>query len=580
MNALRIAKGYTLPVDLAGETIAILAKRGAGKTNTATVLVEELVDAAVQVVVLDPVGAWWGLRSSASGERAGLDIPILGGHHGDIPLEQTAGALIADVALDTRRSLVLDLSELPSKAAVGRFVTDFAERLYRKKKPDSLLHLVLEEADSFAPQKVRGSERMQGAIEQIVRRGRSRGLGVTLITQRSAVLSKDVLTQADVLIVMRTTGPHDLRAIREWIDSRGDERGADVLSSLPGLATGEAWIWNPERDILDRVAVRARSTFDSSRTPRAGETLAEPKRTADIDLAKLGKQMQATVEKAKADDPAELRKRIRTLEQRLTKAEMMAPQQEEPKTIEVEKIVEVPAISTEVLQELATIGTTVRDAAQGLIDAVNRFPTAKDLAAGLSRMASPPPRPLPKTKPIIIASPDGGKTPSRVVSAEVNGNLSRPQQKVVDAVAWLDALSIAPEKTRVAVVAGYSPKSGGFNNLLGGLRSDGVLDYPRPGIVALTDAGKELANPGDIPVTSEGIQAKIMEKLSRPQQTVLQGVLDSYPDAIEKTELAGRAGYSAGSGGYNNLLGSLRSLGLIDYPSPGWVIAESVLFIH
>ena len=57
MKHLHLAPRFALPVDVAGEAIAILAKRGAGKTNTATVLVEELVDADVQVVIVDPVGA-------------------------------------------------------------------------------------------------------------------------------------------------------------------------------------------------------------------------------------------------------------------------------------------------------------------------------------------------------------------------------------------------------------------------------------------------------------------------------------------------------------------------------------------
>ena len=320
--SLQISETFALPVDVAGEAIAILAKRGAGKTNTATVLVEELVVAGVQTVVLDPVGAWWGLRSSADGKTDGLQIPILGGEHGDVQIEQTAGALIADVAIESGQSLVVDLSDLPSKAAVGRFVTDFAERLYRKKaRARSLLHVVLEEADEFAPQGQRAdTARMRGAIEQLVRRGRSRGLGVTLISQRSAVLNKDVLTQADLLIVMRTTGPHDLRAIRQWVTSRGDERGDEVLQSLPALTTGEAWIWNPERDLLQRLQVRRRQTFDSSTTPKAGAAKVEPAALAAIDLAALGEQIAATAAKAKAEDPRELRRQIAQLETRARQA--------------------------------------------------------------------------------------------------------------------------------------------------------------------------------------------------------------------------------------------------------------------
>lgn len=76
-RGLRVARGLELPVDVAGEALAILAKRGAGKTNTATVLVEELHAAGVQVVILDPVGAWWGIRSSADGHGLVAALPVL-----------------------------------------------------------------------------------------------------------------------------------------------------------------------------------------------------------------------------------------------------------------------------------------------------------------------------------------------------------------------------------------------------------------------------------------------------------------------------------------------------------------------
>jgi len=59
-----------------------------------------------------------------------------------------------------------------------------------------------------------------------------------------------------------------------------------------------------------------------------------------------------------------------------------------------------------------------------------------------------------------------------------------------------------------------------------------------------------------------------------------------YPQPVSKGELAERASaylgkpMSATSGGYFNNLGTLRSLKLIDYPSPGTVVALPVLFLE
>jgi DNA helicase HerA-like ATPase len=108
--ALRISREFSLPAEAVSETFAILAKRGAGKTYTAAVLVEELLKAGLHVVVVDPVGVWRGLRASADGQGEGLPIVILGGDYGDVPLEVGAGELIADLVVEEGLSVVLDLS--------------------------------------------------------------------------------------------------------------------------------------------------------------------------------------------------------------------------------------------------------------------------------------------------------------------------------------------------------------------------------------------------------------------------------------------------------------------------------------
>jgi len=589
---LRVSDTLSLPLDVAGETTAVLAKRGAGKTNTATVLVEELVGAGVQTVILDPVGAWWGIRHSADGKKPGLSIPILGGQHGDVPVEKTAGALIADVAVDARQSLLIDLSDLPSKAAANQFVTDFAERLYRRKaRQQSLLHLVLEEADEFAPQSGKGTERMRGAIEQIVRRGRSRGLGVTLITQRSAVLNKDVLTQADVLIVMRTTGPHDLRAIREWVSSRGDEHGGEVLHSLPELTTGEAWIWNPERDLIERVMIRRRATFDSSRTPKAGEQRAEPGRAAPIDLEALGEKIAATAEKAKAEDPAELRRQIRELEAKATNLEGKMSLLERATTREpevVETTVEVPVLTDDERRDLEAIRLgldtlsewdplfrrILDDIAGRLSEAaragangapIAERPRAEQAVMGeAARRRSPAaPRPAPP------AADPAGFTPST------------SQQRILNSLLALELIGVhEPDKTQLALFAEASPKSSGYTNNLGNLRTHGLIDYPAPRKVSLTAAGRVLADAGNAPTTAAELQAYVYTLVGASRARIVQHLVDIYPDEISKAGLAEEISVSAASSGYTNNLGSLRSLGLIGYPTPGWVRAEPVLFLE
>ena len=125
--SLKISDDFSLPVDVAGEAIGILATRGAGKSFTSAVLVEELFDAGIQVVVLDPTGVYWGLRG-ASEKKGGLPLYVFGGEHGDLPLEASSGELFADLAVEEPHSMVFDLSGFDTKSQQTRFGTQVMQR--------------------------------------------------------------------------------------------------------------------------------------------------------------------------------------------------------------------------------------------------------------------------------------------------------------------------------------------------------------------------------------------------------------------------------------------------------------------
>ena len=318
---LKIARGFSLPPQAVTQTFAIMARRGAGKTTTSGVMVEEMVKAGLPTCVVDPIGVWYGLRSSADGRSPGLPVVILGGEHGDAPLLPTAGAVVAEMLVDNPFPVVLDLS-LMSKTKARQFMVDFLETLYhRNRKP---LHLVLDEADRWAPQRVpKGGERLLGACEDVVRLGRARGLGVTLISQRPAVVNKDVLSQTEVLIAMQVTSSHDRKALNDWIDEHvTDEERREVIASLPSLQVGTAWVCSPGwLKTLVKIQVRRKETFDSSATPEIGAEAVAPTAFAAIDLDALQEKMAETIERAAETDPKAMRRRIVELSRQLAAAE-------------------------------------------------------------------------------------------------------------------------------------------------------------------------------------------------------------------------------------------------------------------
>lgn len=320
-RVIRLAPNCAINLDeFLTTTQAILAKKRVGKTYTAQVQAEALLEAGEQIVVIDPTDAWWGLRSSADGKAAGYPIVVFGGDHGDAPLEETAGVMLAEAIVADRFSAVLSLSKLKPKAR-ARFIADFLEAFYQLNR--EAMHLFIDEADVAAPQVSRTPEhdRALGATDEIVRRGGIKGIGVTLISQRSQLVNKDVLSQIDQLIVLRMNHPKDIRAVTDWLANHVKlDSVKEMIRSLPALPQGVGWVWIPDATIFERIAINPKKTFDSGATPKAGERRIKPKVLAPVDIEQLGEKIAATVERVKANDPTALKAEVARLKRELAAA--------------------------------------------------------------------------------------------------------------------------------------------------------------------------------------------------------------------------------------------------------------------
>ncbi len=290
-------------------------------SNAAAVMAEAMFAAGLPWVAIDPKGDWWGLRSNAAGDGPGLSVPIFGGLHGDLPLNPESGRLMSELIVEHNLTCILDVSRF-SKAARIRFATDFALRLYEPHQADPQpRHIFLEEADRLLPQRVtQDMAPCVGAYSDLIRLGGAFGLGVTLISQRAAVINKDGLTQVETMVAMRTTSPQDRKAIHDWMEHHAI--AAEIVESLPGLVSGEAWVSSSfflaehGHQPIQRIRFRQRRTFDSGATPKLGQQR-RVATLADIDLGALADRMADVVERAAQDDPKALRKRIAELERQL-----------------------------------------------------------------------------------------------------------------------------------------------------------------------------------------------------------------------------------------------------------------------
>jgi len=275
-----------LPVAALDERLAIVGTSGSGKTYAAKGLVERLMDQGARVCVVDPLGVWWGLRAGPEGAGVPGPYPVVvfGGRHADVALDEGMGGALGNLIGTQWMACVVDISDLGSAAARRGFMTAFTETLYAANREP--LHLVLDEADLWAPQRAQpdGYDLLQ-RVEEIVRRGRVRGFVPWLITQRPAVLHKDVLSQADILVSMKLTSSQDREAVGRWIEGQADRaEGRRILAALPRLAQGEGWVWAPSDGVLERAVFPRIRTFDSSAAPPRPERTAATGVLAAVDL--------------------------------------------------------------------------------------------------------------------------------------------------------------------------------------------------------------------------------------------------------------------------------------------------------
>src|ERR1700733_9480916 len=150
-RALNLGRGLRLPIEAVTAATAVVGQRGTGKTSTAVVIAEEARAAGAHICVWDPTGAWYGLRSDEKGDGPGLDVVVFGGHHGDVPLEETAGKVVAELIVNEGYNVVLDVERM-SKGAQARFGADFFETLYDINR--EAITVIIDEAHRPAPQQM------------------------------------------------------------------------------------------------------------------------------------------------------------------------------------------------------------------------------------------------------------------------------------------------------------------------------------------------------------------------------------------------------------------------------------------
>lgn len=570
---------HSIPDAALANHCAILGKTGSGKTSTAKLAVEQVVDKGFRVCILDAIKSdWWGITSSANGKKPGLPFQILGGPRGHVPLHSSAGKVIGGLVGSGALPLsIIDMADFEA-GGLQKFFNDFAPALMRSMK--GVVYLVIEEAHEFAPKERPGISKGAENVaihyaKKLATAGRSKGIRLIVATQSIQSLHNSVLGSCETVIAHRLTTPAHQKPVKDWLAAQADketmQRVADSLASLP---TGTGWVCSGEAKIFEQIAFPKFRTYDNTATP-TGDSGDDAVATAAVDCNALRALIGDAIKDAEANDPKALKAEIARLNKEVAAAKnvgkpaatdpkiiMAAEERGFEKGIAAAKRIFDPLFAA---QQAAVIAmNAVGDRLGDMHDFFGKTPAPTQTQSALSRAIPAPARP-----------PQRAPDTSPAAAAATNGRLPGPQQRILNSLAtWKRMGHDEPSNAQVAWLARYSPKSTGYTNPRSALKTAGLIEYPSSGSVALTAAGLAAAIAEDMP----NLRQFVLEKLKGPERRILQAAIDKYPKEGSNEEIATAAKYSPSSTGYTNPRSALKTKELIDYPRSGFVKAADWLF--
>jgi uncharacterized protein len=575
-NDLRISSAHVLPRGIVTHRNALLGMSGSGKSNAATVLQEEMYRLSLPWIAIDPKGDGWGIRSSTDGKKTGLDVPILGGEHGDLPLQSSMGKVLGELVAANKLFGIFDLSGFETDGEKATFMEAFGRALFHARRLP--IHIFCDECHEYMPQPGAGG-RLDGPAakcvsvwKRILSQGRQRGIGVTLSSQRAANVNKTCLTQCETLFAFRTTGRRDRDAIEDWVDSVGDAKA--VLAALPRLADGECFLWSPTRlRIEERIQFRRRSTYDSGRTPDVDEAQARAPKLAQLDLEELRAALAEETDDADGGEEhaAKLERALAETKEELRKAR-------------------AAALPLPVLARFEKATAELHESGIAAIEA------ARDLRAALPAERTIPPGSPPKVvqrdaKPantkgkgvdaLLPVSRGAAHDQAEIMKVRPVGNgkfelvRGKCESGLLAALRQHGPLKLA----QAAIIAGYSPAASTCRVAIGKLRQAGlVTPHSTPdGRLELTTAGVSASDGLAVLPCGRALGDWWLTQLGKCERVILNGVLRAHPKPAALTDIAERAAYSTAASTIRVAVGKLRKLELVSGSNTALVPNEKLV---
>ena len=232
----------------------VTGKSGSGKSNTVSVMLENLLDNNFPVLIVDSDGEYYGLKEEYEVLHVGADDEC------DIQVTADHAEKIASLALEENIPIILDVSGYLDDDDADELVLETTRHLFAKeKKLKKPFLVVIEECHEYIPEQSGMGEAGKMLIK-IGKRGRKHGLGIVGISQRPADVKKDFITQCDWLVWHRLTWRNDTKVV-------GRILGSEYADAIEEMGDGEGFLVADWATDIQRVQFHRKRTFDAGATP-------------------------------------------------------------------------------------------------------------------------------------------------------------------------------------------------------------------------------------------------------------------------------------------------------------------------
>jgi len=249
----------------------VLGSSGSGKSYTVGVLCEELCRNEVPFAIVDTEGEHTGLKEKFEAIWVGEETDS------DLSWESLDLKDLARQAPDIS-PLILDVSDLTDpKEKVSAFISALYETLTQRRTP---YLVVVEEADKFVPQY---GQRVP-IFSEVARRGRKRGMGLMICSQRPSLVDKNVLSQCGNQLIGKLIIQNDLQAVAQFFPGKGLPKG------LTALKAGQFFAMGGFAPTPSLITIRKRVTKPGGVTPSLSKRVVKkyvgPVNQKTVDLAR------------------------------------------------------------------------------------------------------------------------------------------------------------------------------------------------------------------------------------------------------------------------------------------------------